>query len=249
MSGYTKSSLFSKLLRISADKRLPGQGGDRATNFVIDLGSNLQRCKRLSIQSVNFPNNFYNVFNNTFNGQHNNIGYFTYNSVPGSFTITPGFYNAAQLMSAITTAYNAAIAQSQITSFTQDPISQLVTLSFDSDSKTTTVRFDTDNSGTEEPRLLPCWASLDLHLRPIPLPQQQQPVSPRFLGLLKPTSYQAPSLLRTVSTKRDSSPMYWLAYPSLLPLDNSMCLIAMWMCSVKSCIHAQETWCVATSCW
>ena len=88
MSGYTKSSLFSKLLRISADKRLPGQGGDRATNFVIDLGSNLQRCKRLSIQSVNFPNNFYNVFSNTFNGQHNNIGYFTYNSVPGSFTIT-----------------------------------------------------------------------------------------------------------------------------------------------------------------
>ena len=148
MSGYTKSSFFSKLLRISADKRLPGQGGDRATNFVIDLGSNLQRCKRLSIQSVNFPNNFYNVFSNTFNGQHNNIGYFTYNSVPGSFTITPGFYNAAQLMSAITTAYNAAIAQSQITSFTQDPISQLVTLSFNSDSKTTTVRFDTDNSGT-----------------------------------------------------------------------------------------------------
>lgn len=148
MSGYTKSSLFSRLLRISADKRLPGQGGDRATNFVIDLGSNLQRCKRLSIQSVNFPNNFYNVFSNTFNGQHNNIGYFTYNSVPGSFTITPGFYNAAQLMSAITTAYNAAIAQSQITSFTQDPISQLVTLSFNSDSKTATIRFDTDNSGT-----------------------------------------------------------------------------------------------------
>lgn len=150
MSGYTKDSLFSKLLRISADKRLPGQGGDRTTNFVVDLGSNLQRCKRLSIQSINFPNNFYNVYNNSFNGQYNNIGYFTHGSTHYTFTITPGFYNTAQLMSAITTAFNAS-AGGEITSFTQDPISGLCSFTFYSDTDGTLIQFEKDNNGNPQP--------------------------------------------------------------------------------------------------
>lgn len=153
MSGYTKSALFSKLLRISADKRLPGQAGDRSTNFVVDLGANLQRCKRLSIQSVNFPNQFYNVYNNSFNGQFNNIGYFTHSSNPNSFTIAPGYYTTAQLMSAIVTAFNAAATDDAvITSFTQDPISGICTFVFHSqDSNATLIHFDQDNKGNSQP--------------------------------------------------------------------------------------------------
>ena len=136
MSGYTKTSLFSKILRISADKRLEGQGGDRTTNFVVDLGSNLQRCKRLSIQSVNFPNNFYNVFYNSFNGQRNNQASYTKSGTTYTFTITPGFYNAAQLMSEIITAFNA-LGQATITAFTQDPITQLTSFTWNSSNATT----------------------------------------------------------------------------------------------------------------
>lgn len=152
MSGYTKSSLFSKILRISADKRLPGQGGDRSTNFVIDLGANLQRCKRLSIQTISFPNNFYNVFNNSFNGEFNNIGYFDHPAISAqSFTIAPGYYNTAQLMSAIVTAFNtAATGHAVITSFTQDPISQLCTFTFNSDSSATLIRFTTNNNNSPQ---------------------------------------------------------------------------------------------------
>ncbi len=153
MSGYTKDSLYSKLLRISADHRLPGQGGDRTTNFVIDLGANLQRCKRLSIQSINFPNNFYNVFNNSFNGQYNNIGYFSHASNPNTFTIAPGFYNTAQLMSAITTAFNtAASGDATITSFTQDPISGICSFTYNSaTSVSTLIEFEKDNKGNPQP--------------------------------------------------------------------------------------------------
>ena len=151
MSGYTKSSLFSKMLRISADKRLHGQGGDRSTNFVVDLGANLQRCKRLSIQSVTFPNNFYNVFNNSYNGQHNNIGYIDHPGLPSTFTIAPGFYNTTQLMSAIVTAFNTvATGHATITAFTQDPLSQLCTFTFNSDSTATLIRFDKDNDGNSQ---------------------------------------------------------------------------------------------------
>src|SRR6185437_11201541 len=132
MSGYTKSSLYSKLLRISADKRLPGQAGDRSTNFVVDLGSNLQRCKRLSIQSINFPNNFYNIFNNSFNRQSNNIQLGTYNTIPAtqltSTAITPGYYNTANLMSAVISSFSGSSSVFTINSFTQDPISQLCTI-------------------------------------------------------------------------------------------------------------------------
>ena len=113
-------------------KDCPGRPGDRSTNFVVDLGSNLQRCKRLSIQSINFPNNFYNVFSNSFNRQSNNIQHATNNTDPAtqltSTANTPGYYNTANLMSAVISSFSGSSSVFTINAFTQDPISQLCTI-------------------------------------------------------------------------------------------------------------------------
>lgn len=135
--GY--STLYSKIVHVNSNDRIPGLGGDRSTNFVMSLGTNLQSCKQISYKSSVFNNNIYNVrevtsYNTTFNNRYTvYIG-----ANPINIVIQPqGFYNVGSLTTYIAQTIEAIAAaapynETWTLTFTQDPNSQLVKLAFTS---------------------------------------------------------------------------------------------------------------------
>lgn len=129
----SKPTLFSKILSINSNDRVPGAGGNRSSNFVVQLSTNLQECKSISYKSCRFQNNIYNVRGpSPGNSTFNNIVYFTTSSGSnGGTTIPPGFYNASSLMQAI---INAVVAFEptfdDVFSYTISPTTGLITLTF-----------------------------------------------------------------------------------------------------------------------
>ncbi len=96
--GYTKGATFSKLLQIASSKRQSGT----SSNFIFNVGTNLQQITRLSVNSVVFNNNFYNVYYNN-SLDNNNTFLVTSNNGFQTVTITPGYYSLSQLLAAIAT--------------------------------------------------------------------------------------------------------------------------------------------------
>lgn len=137
-TGYRKGTTTSRLIHINSNDRAPGQGGDRSTNFVINLGNNLHDCLAISYKSCKFPNNIYNVRGPTsYNLNYNNqLFYQTISGYPPIGTpLTPGFYNASSLMQAIIdqiVALDAFVAVTDVINFTISPITGLITLTFTS---------------------------------------------------------------------------------------------------------------------
>lgn len=116
-TGYSKGTLSSKLVRISSSERLSGT----TTNFTFDFGQNLQQVKKLSIETVNFFNNFYNI------DQNNNQYSATTNVDSKSFTIPAGRYTVGSLLDVIGTQISGMTSSPDF-SWDQDPITNLVSL-------------------------------------------------------------------------------------------------------------------------
>lgn len=128
MSGKEAGYTYAKLVTVSGDN---GSSGSVATNFTVNLGTNMQKVVRVSICSVTFPNNAYNV-NSTGGGQNNTFA-IVVNSTIVDFAVEGGFYTTTSLMTAVATAINTFLTPSHgngSVALTQDPISQLVTLTF-----------------------------------------------------------------------------------------------------------------------
>lgn len=138
MSGVRsgKQTLYSKLIHINSNDRVPGFGGNRSSNFGINLGVNLQECVGISYKSCQFNNNFYNVreatsYNPTFNNR------FTATAGTQTFTIfkqPAGFYNAGALMSSMISEIQAYVlsqfGDTWVFSYSVNDASQLITLNF-----------------------------------------------------------------------------------------------------------------------
>jgi hypothetical protein len=127
MSGKETGYRFSKLVTVSGDKGI----GPSKTNFVINLGMSVQCIKRVSIASVSFPNNAYNV--NGTGGGANNTFSITANSITTLYTVPPGFYTTATLITAVQTAvqaYLTGLGNGQTFTLTQDSISQIVSATY-----------------------------------------------------------------------------------------------------------------------
>lgn len=112
MSGAAKGSNYSQLLTISGTGRIPGQGKDRATNFVLYLGTAISRVKRISVSTVSFPNNFYNLIGYDSSYSQNNetlLGV----QVGGTFSMlqfNAGFYSISQLINVIILGVQSVMA-------------------------------------------------------------------------------------------------------------------------------------------
>lgn len=131
-SGTGKGTRFSKILSINSNDRQPGIAGDRSTNFVVNLGQNLQECSGISYKGCTFYNNFYNVRaavtgNVTFNNRYT----WAITGLSVSTNEAPGYYSASalltQMISEITTA---ALPVVLTLSFTISPTTGLITFNF-----------------------------------------------------------------------------------------------------------------------
>lgn len=128
-SGDEKGYTYSKLVRINSGsaytKDTPGYSD---SNFIINLGQSLQNIWRVSILNVIFTNSAYNIRQKSTASPNATFSWTTANSGGTVFhTIAEGFYNNAQLISAMTTAVNTVLTSfgaGQSISITQDPISQ-----------------------------------------------------------------------------------------------------------------------------
>lgn len=141
--GSGKAARFSKILSINSNDRQPGQAGDRSSNFIINLGTNLQECSAISYKSCSFNNNFYNVRAaiNGLNSTYNNKFGFTIvlnngTPIPVVGNIPAGYYTAtslAQAMIGVITAYTlGALGINTVFSTSIDPASRLMTFTFKS---------------------------------------------------------------------------------------------------------------------
>jgi hypothetical protein len=129
----SKPTLFSKILSINSNDRISGGGGNRSSNFVVQLSTNLQECLSVSYKSCRFQNNIYNVRGITpNNNSFNNVVYFTTGSgANGGSTIPPGWYNASSLMQAVINAINVwEPSFDDVFSYTISPTSGLITLTY-----------------------------------------------------------------------------------------------------------------------
>lgn len=121
--------LSTKFVSVSSDDKTTGES---TSQFHYDLGSHegLHGIKGIALKTCSFYNTFYNV-----TASNNQVDW---HEEPGgmtqSFTITPGFYNASQLASAIQNGINATV-----------PVSTAV-LTFDS--KTGTLFFSHTGGGS-----------------------------------------------------------------------------------------------------
>lgn len=104
MAGAEKGFVESKLVSADSDK---GSASiiveEQGSSFTVDYGSLLQNVKRISIITVQFPNNFYNVIadrgQNAFN--------YTYNGTNFQIIIPEGFYTVGRLMQILIDAITA----------------------------------------------------------------------------------------------------------------------------------------------
>jgi len=129
MSGKETGYTFSKLVTVSGDNG--SVGSVSKTNFVINLGTNMQKITRVSICSVTFPNNAYNV--NDSGGGENNSFSIDLNGTVSEFEVKGGFYTTTTLMAAVQSAiqtYLTSLGNGQTFTLTQDSITQLVTATY-----------------------------------------------------------------------------------------------------------------------
>jgi hypothetical protein len=147
--GY--NTLYSKIVHVNSNDRIPGLGGNRSTNFVMSLGTNLQKCKQISYKSSVFNNNIYNVREvTTYNPTFNNRWTFQAGGNPLVIIAQPqGFYNVNSLMTYMIQTIEAYVlanyGDTWVLTYTQDPNSQLVQLQFVSAAGPDSTLFVMDN--------------------------------------------------------------------------------------------------------
>ena len=90
---------FSKLVRVSST------GSVNPAKFKVDLDPDvhLRNVKKISLKSIRFPNYQYNIQE----GINDTLIIESVADGTQTLTISPGFYNTAELMTVIETAYNA----------------------------------------------------------------------------------------------------------------------------------------------
>lgn len=106
--GGNKGYQYTKTLRINSSNRTPNPSSTD-TNFSIDLGNSLQQVSKISVLHVQIPNVFYNVIQTQ--QKYNNYFHITWadgGAHTASIGITPGYYSAYDLYTAIADAINAA---------------------------------------------------------------------------------------------------------------------------------------------
>jgi len=124
--------MASILIYINSDDRTPESKS--TSDFTVSFGNNnkLSRVRNFFIKSISVPNVSYNVYVASPEYNVPEVNVFTYSS--GSITVTPGFYNMTQLISAIVSdplavADGMAITVNPITGFltftTTSPVSYL----------------------------------------------------------------------------------------------------------------------------
>lgn len=136
-----KGTRDNRLLKIRSDNRVLGLGGNRTSNFMVNLGSNCQNVRSVSILNVSFLNTFPNIYgpnSYTQNTSYNNtIFWYTAASSLGSataaatLTLPSGYYSSGALMTAfgtLLTNNDTANGGDRTFVFTQNPVSNLVTL-------------------------------------------------------------------------------------------------------------------------
>jgi hypothetical protein len=105
--GSNKGAVYNKWLRINSAQRVQGPGYSDS-NFIIDLGQNVQKIKQISVHSCQFSNVFYNVFetNVKFNNWfHVHVGDGSSQLFGDHFVrIPPGYYSIYTLTQAISDA-------------------------------------------------------------------------------------------------------------------------------------------------
>lgn len=135
--GQFKGTENTRLFRVTADKRVPGLGLDRSTNFVVDVGQTIQRVERMSITSVTFPNVFYNIigYDTSYSYTAENVIYANMGGNILTTTIPAGYYSVGTLMNQISAQLNPLIQALEATdtiAFTFDPITNKVSGTFTS---------------------------------------------------------------------------------------------------------------------
>lgn len=100
MAGTEKGYVDSKLVSADSDKGTTSiVVEEEGSSFTVDYGSLLQNVKRISVLTVQFPNNFYNIIAD----RNGNLFQYIYNGTPHSFTISEGFYTVGRLMEVLET--------------------------------------------------------------------------------------------------------------------------------------------------
>lgn len=134
MSGREEGYVFSKLVRsASAVAQTAGKPGYSLTNWVSDLGTTCQQVSRVSFVSCVFTNTAYNVNGSSSTDPNNLASYNVAGLLQSTVSVTEGFYNVTQLMSAIVAAINPELAIygfGESIALSQDPISQKVLLTY-----------------------------------------------------------------------------------------------------------------------
>jgi hypothetical protein len=128
-TGSNKGTQFVHTLRINSSNRIdPVNSTD--SNFLINVGNQMQQVIKVSPISVTFPRVFYNVFNTA--QKFNNafavtIIYASNPTVQAMVLIPPGFYTATLLANAISTAI-ATLDSNAVFAFTWNVTSQRYTV-------------------------------------------------------------------------------------------------------------------------
>lgn len=109
-----------KFVRINNKNRIRGT----PSNFTVDMSNDidLHLCSAMWLQTVTLPHVFYNI------DTHNNVLIFEYNGLK-TVTVTPGFYTATQLMSALKIEIDLLIAPDTVT-ITLDNLTSKITFLF-----------------------------------------------------------------------------------------------------------------------
>lgn len=147
-TGGIKGTVYQKILRINSENKTSGTTGD----FKVNFGNNLQKIRKLSPVSVQFYNVFYNVFSNSIK-QNNQFLISLDGGASTTITITPGYYTAAQLMSAIAAAILASPLAATFT-FTMNTITNKVEIKTNATGTTWTLTNQTGSSVESNPWVL-----------------------------------------------------------------------------------------------
>lgn len=123
--GNKKGYAYESLVRISSSERITGDNWS-SSNFIYDIGQNLQLVNKVSILGVAFFNNFYNVTetNNQLNFFINGDG-----GGGGTVTIPIGRYTVTSLMDEILLQINSFTEGLDLT-WDIDPVTNLVSITF-----------------------------------------------------------------------------------------------------------------------
>lgn len=140
MSGSEKGFVYSKLVRVNSANALANtkEEGKSLTDWVVDFGTTCQQVKRISFISCIFNNNAYNI-NGPTSSDPNYLGTYQIDrnggpDVPsGTISISEGFYNTPQLLTAIQTALQSILTTAgfgELVTFTQDSLTNKVTVTY-----------------------------------------------------------------------------------------------------------------------